>query len=269
MIEASQLPKKLCEGLSAHQLEELTGESHDVALELLRAQGLDLIANEDRYRPFSCEQPISAAVFCIVDIETNGSKPDKHQIIEIGAVKVQNLHIIDRFESLVCCERISKHITEITGISEADTCDAPSMHEVLSSFKAFLGNAIFVGHDVKFDFHFTSKMMERVGMPPLLNRTLCTIDLAERTISSYRYGLAFLNEQLELYKEATHHRALSDAMTTAKLFKRTLRHLPETIQTVEALITYSKQAKRLKRPKFPPGTEKAATQKSDKETKEK
>ena len=255
MIEASQLPQKLCEGITAHQLESLTGEVPELAVELLRSQGLELVSGDGiRFWPVTCTQPLSSATFCIVDIETNGSKPDKHQIIEIGAVKVQNLHIIERFESLVRCDHISGHIVKITGISETDTHDAPPMRDVLENFKAFLGNAIFVGHDVKFDFQFTSKMMERIGMPPLLNRTLCTIDLAERTISSYRYGLAFLNEQLELYKEATHHRAFSDAMTTAKLFKRTLKHIPTELQTVEELITFSKQAKRLKRPKFPPET---------------
>ena len=253
MIEAPQLPQKLCEGVTRDQLERLTGEEAGLAVEILRAQGLELQDNgSGRFRPVTCDMPVSTATFCIVDIETNGSKPDKHQIIEIGAVKVQNLHIIDRFESLVRCDHISGHITEITGIAESDTDDAPTMREVLEAFKRFLGNDIFVGHDVKFDFQFTSKMMERVGMAPLLNRTLCTIDLAERTISSYRYGLAFLNEQLELYKEATHHRALSDAMTTAKLFKRTLKYIPTDIQTVEELITFSKQGKRLKRPKFPP-----------------
>lgn len=252
MIDAAQLTGKPCEGWTAHQLEKLTGEEVELALELLRGQGLDLVAFHNRFRPLTCGQPLSTATFCIVDIETNGSRPDKHQIIEIGAVRVQNLHITERFESLVRCDKISEHITEITGISQDDTAEAPSLHDVLQDFKAFLGTDIFVGHDVKFDFQFTSRMMERVGMPPLLNRTLCTIDLAERTISAYRYGLAFLNEQLDLYREATHHRALSDAVTTAKLFKRTLVHLPTEIQHVEELIEFSKRAKRLKRPKLPP-----------------
>ena len=209
---------------------------------------------QGRYYPATCTQRISETVFCVVDIETNGSKPDKHQIIEIGAVKVQNMQIIDRFESLVKCGDISEHITQITGIDTNDTGDAPDMRSVLETFRGFLGDAVFVGHDVKFDFRFTSKMMQRSGMAPMLNRTLCTIDLAERTISSYRYGLAFLNEQLELYADATHHRALSDAITTAKLFKKTLKYIPEQIQTCEELIAFSKTAKRLKRPKFPPQT---------------
>lgn len=252
MIEVSNLPSNPCEGWTAHQLEKLTGETSELALEMLRGQGLELLPFYNRFRPVTCSQPLSGATFCIVDIETNGSRPDKHQIIEIGAVKVQNLHITERFESLVRCEKISKHISEITGITESDTAHAPNLHDVLVNFRNFLGTDIFIGHDVKFDFQFTSKMMERVGMPPLLNRTLCTIDLAERTISSYRYGLAFLNEQLDLYKDATHHRALSDAITTAKLFKHTLKYLPGEIQTAEELIGFSKKAKRVKRPKLPP-----------------
>jgi len=240
------------EGVTPYQLEQEFNEPLDLTLELLHAQGLILTESEGRYRYETTGTDADDALFCIVDIETNGSKPGKHQIIEIGAVKVQNHTIIDQYESLVQCDEISPHISEITGISVADTREAPSMKEVLQQFRAFLGTAIFVAHDVKFDYSFISAMFERIGEAPLMNRRLCTIDLAERTISSYRYGLAYLNEQLELYKDATHHRALSDAITTAKLFKRTLRFVPENIRTAEALIQFSKEAKRLKRPKFDP-----------------
>lgn len=240
------------EGVTPFQLEQELHESLDLSLELFYAQGLELVESGGRYRYATTGIPVDDAVFCIVDIETNGSKPTKHQIIEVGAVKVQNSTIIGEFESLVQCDEISPHITEITGISVDDTKDAPPLKAVLRKLREFLGTAVFVAHDVKFDYSFISAMFERYGELPLLNRPLCTIDLAERTISSYRYGLAYLNEQLELYKDATHHRALSDAITTAKLFKRTLRHLPNTITTAEELIQFSKQAKRLKRPKFDP-----------------
>ncbi|MDX1296007.1 MAG: 3'-5' exonuclease, partial [Sulfurimonadaceae bacterium] len=240
------------EGVTAYQLEQEFKEDVGLTLELLHAQGLILKERDGRYRYETTDIDIDDAVFCIVDIETNGSKTDKHQIIEIGAVKVQNYTIIDQFESLVQCDSISKHITEITGISVDDTKDAPTLKDVMNEFRLFLGASVFVGHDVKFDYSFTSAMLERVGQPSLMNRKLCTIDLAERTISSYRYGLKYLNEQLELYNEATHHRALSDAITTAKLFKRTLKHVPDEIRSTEQLIQFSKQAKRLKRSKFDP-----------------
>jgi len=211
-------------GLSYDVLKkELGGEDVEFGLELLRSQG-----------------------------ETNGSKLEKHQIIEIAALKVQNKQIVDRFESLIHCKEISPHITDITGISTQDTKEAPKLTQVLQEFRLFLGDAIFVAHDVRFDYRFISGSLERAGLMPLTNRALCSIDLAERTISSYRYGLKYLNDYLHLYPEATHHRAMSDVITTYRLFVKSLENLPKEVKTVEDLITFSKNGKRLKRPKFDP-----------------
>ncbi len=224
----------------------------ETAVEMLRAQGLNLIVHNGLYRLHTSLLNVSETLFCIVDVETNGSKPSRDQVIEIGAVKLRGGRIIDTYESLVYCTEISDQISEITGITVEQTLSAPSLSKVMREFRLFLADAVFVGHDAKFDYNFTSAMMERVGLSRLLNRTLCTIDLAERTIESERYGLAYLNEQLELYKEATHHRALSDAMTTTKLLKRTLAVIPPSITNTEELIAFSKEGKRLKRPKNTP-----------------
>lgn len=250
-------------GLSLDELEREFDEPFDLSMELLHAQGLNLIVKEGKYWFETAFTPLNETTFCIVDIETNGSKPQKHQIIEIGAVKVRNHKIIDRFESFVQCNTISIHISNITGITVDDTLKSPPQKEVLKEFHAFLGTSVFVAHDVKFDYTFISAMMERTGLLGLMNRSLCTINLTERTISSYRYGLAYLNEQFELYKEATHHRALSDAITATKLFKLTLQYIPQSITTAEDLINFSKEAKRLKRPKFDP----LHTRKKEKEEK--
>lgn len=244
---AKLLSKK---GIPQTQFEQHYSPLHQV---LFLAQGVEITLDSDaHYRYSTAHTTLDHATFCIVDIETNGSKSDKHQIIEIGAVKVHNRHVIDQFSSLVRCNEISEHITEITGIDAAMTADAPTLCEVMKAFRLFLGSSVFVAHDVKFDYAFISAMMTRCGFEELLNRKLCTIDMAERTISAYRYGLSYLNEQLALYQEATHHRAFSDAITTAKLFKHTLDYLPQEIRTVEELITFSKEAKRLKRPLIDP-----------------
>ena len=216
------------------------------------AQGLEIIVKDNRYYFKTNTQEIREGNFCIVDIETNGSKPEKHQIIEIGAVKVKNGKIVDQYESLVQCDEISKHITKLTGISVEDTKDAPPLQRVLNEFKTFLGTDVFVAHAVKFDYNFISAMYQKLNMQPMLNRSLCSIDLAERTFSSFRYGLTYLNNSLELHHTATHHRALSDAVTTAKLFLMSLELVDEKIETVEDLILFSKQGKRFKRPKFDP-----------------
>jgi len=233
------------QGIASEEFEALIGS--DLALEMLRAQGMNIVLDGNVYKFQSTLSPVENTLFCIVDVETNGSKTAHHQIIEIGAVKFQNGKIIDTFESLVYCDTISKQIAEITGISVEQTLDAPPLSKVMSDFRLYLGDAVFVGHDAKFDFKFVSAMMERVGLGILLNRQLCTIDLAERTFESERYGLAYLNDMYDLHIEATHHRALSDAITTTKLLEQVLPMVPGNIHTTEELIAFSKEAARMKR----------------------
>jgi len=239
-------------GLSLKALKDQLEHELELSLELWRAQGLNVIKHQGYYYFDTKFIPIEEAEFCIVDIETNGSKIDKHQIIEIAAVKVKNRQIVDRFDSLVHVKEINPHITEITGIKAEDTKDAPQLKEVLKEFRLFLGNAIFVAHDVKFDYTFISKSLEKIGLEPLLNRSLCSLALAERTIVSYRYALSYLNDALSLNPNAQHHRAMSDVLTTYGLFLLSLDNLSDEIKTVEDLIKFSKEAPRLKRPKFDP-----------------
>ena len=115
-----------------------------------------------------------------------------------------------------------------------------------------MGDAIFVAHDVKFDYRFISQSLEKAGLGTLLNRPLCSLSLAERTVHSYRYALSYLNDSLNLNPDATHHRAMSDVLTTFGLFKLSLNSLDKDVKSVENLIKFSKDGKRLKRPKFDP-----------------
>ncbi len=239
LSKANGVPKK--------EFEEKIGD--DLALEMLKAQGMNLILHSYAYKFRTALTPIDETLFCIVDVETNGSKTDHHQIIEIGAVKFHKGKIIDTFESLVYCDTISDPIAEITGIRVEQTLLAPPLSKVMSDFRLYLGDAVFVGHDAKFDYKFVSAMMERVGLGKLLNRQLCTIDLSERTFESQRYGLKYLNETYDLHDDATYHRALSDALITTKLFAQVLPMIPKTIHTTEDLIAFSKEAPRLKRVK--------------------
>ena len=251
-------------GLPLERLKEQIDDSLDYSLELWRAQGLDIVKNKGYYYFSTKFLPLEKAEFCIVDIETNGSKIDKHQIIEIAGVKVKYGKITQRFESLVHCTQINKHITEITGITTEDTKDAPSLKDVLYDFKLFLGDAIFVAHDVKFDYRFISLSFEKIGLEPLLNRCLCSLSLAERSLTSYRYGLSYLEKTFNLHPEATHHRAMSDVLTTYELFKLSLESMEENVNNVEDLIKFSKTAPRKKRPKFDPFLEEVDSEEENK-----
>ena len=251
-LDTKSISRLSTKGLSLPTLKAQIGADIDFHLELWRAQGLDIIKHHGSFYFSTKYLSIKDAEFCIVDIETNGSKIEKHQIIEIGAIKIKNGEIIDTYESLVKCSEINRHITEITGIKVEDTQNAPALKEVMYEFKDFLGDAIFVAHDVKFDYNFISGSLVKIGLEPILNRTLCSLALAERTLTSYRYALSYLNETFNLNPDAMHHRAMSDVLTTFGLFKLSLENCNENINNVEDLIRFSKDAKRLKRPKFDP-----------------
>lgn len=239
-------------GLSLEVMRQQIKDGLDFNLELWRAQGLNIVKKQGYFFFETKFTPVDEAEFCIVDIETNGSKLDKHQIIELSALKIRNNKIIDKFDTLVRCDTINEHISAITGIFAEDTKDAPKLKEVLTMFKLFLGDAIFVAHDVNFDYKFISGSLQKIGLEPLLNRSLCSLAFAERTIVSYRYALFYLNDLYNLNPDATHHRAMSDVITTYGLFKLSLQKCEASINNVEDLIRFTKEAPRLKRPKFDP-----------------
>ena len=251
-LDAKSISRLGSNGLSLPAIRSQLNEGLDLSLELWRAQGLNILKKQGYFFFDTKFIKIEDAEFCIVDIETNGSHLDRHQIIELSAIKVRDGKIIDKFDTLVKCDVINKHITAITGISVEDTQDAPQLKDVLYKFKLFLGDAIFIAHDVKFDYNFISGSFEMYGLEPLLNRSLCSLALAERTVISFRYALFYLNELYSLNPNAQHHRAMSDVLTTFGLFKLSLENCNEHLNNVEDLIKFSKNAPRLKRPKFDP-----------------
>ncbi|MFT5660004.1 MAG: DNA polymerase-3 subunit epsilon [Sulfurimonas sp.] len=251
-LDEKSISRLSTRGLPLEKLKEQINDSLDYSLELWRAQGLDIVKSKGYYYFGTKFLPLEKAEFCIVDIETNGSKIDKHQIIEIAGVKIKYGKITEEFESLVHCTEINSYISDITGITVEDTKDAPSLKSVLYEFKQFLGDAIFIAHDVKFDYRFISLSLEKIGLEPLLNRNLCSLALAERSLTSYRYGLSYLNDTFNLNPNPTHHRAMSDVITTYGLFKLSLESMNENVNNVEDLIKFSKTAPRKKRPKFDP-----------------
>lgn len=216
-------------------------------ISLLNAAGLPIIGKQKNYLLATAVTAVKDEVFCVVDIETNGSNPDRDQIIEIGAVKICNGEIIGQYESLVHAKRVPEYVSNVTGLKAEDLVNAPSLKSVLMEFKLFLAESVFVAHPLKFDYAFISSMLERFNIPPLMNRGVCTIELAQRTFKAERYGLSHLNEAYELYTDAKHHRALSDAITTAKLLDKCINLLPQEVETTEQLIHFMQTARRLKK----------------------
>ena len=216
-------------------------ENSELEFELLLSNGLPLEFDGDFVFNKKKNTLIEDQTFCIVDIETNGGSVKKgFQIIELGAVKYKNGQIVDKFQSLVYAKEIPPYVQEVTKITPKMLEDAPRLENVLKDFKLFLEDDVFIAHDIKFDYTFISESLEKYNLGKLLNRKICSIDLARRTIESERYGLSFLKELLNIEIE-NHHRAYYDALTTAIIFEKSLQNLDSNkIKTVEELITFSK-----------------------------
>jgi len=207
--------------------------------QMLLAQGFPLLERQGRIYLKSAITPYQDQEFVVVDIETNGSKPKESQIIEIGAVKFTSKGVIDRFESLVHATAIPEYVVKLTGLTPKLLHHAPSQKEVLWRFRAFLGDAIFIAHNARFDYNFLSAKLEELGYGPLANRYLCSIDLARRTIESERYGLEFLKERLGL-QETPSHRAFADAWSTYQVVRLAFDKVPDQVRTTEDLIDFSR-----------------------------
>jgi DNA polymerase-3 subunit epsilon len=223
------------------RIKELNGYDFDSLYESvanMKVLGLPLIELSNKKLALETTfTPIEKQKFCIVDIESNGSKPTNSQIIEIGAIMYEDGKIVDKFESYVKANEIPDNIVRLTGITLNDVKDAPSLKSVLEKFRLFLGDAVFMAHNVNFDYKFISHSMEEAGFGLLLNRKMCTIDLAKKTIEAERYGLGFLIKLFDI--EVDHHRAYSDAYAAMIVFQKSLENLPDFVITTEDLIKFS------------------------------
>jgi len=222
-------------------------EDSETIFILLQASGYPIAQDDsDQYRLETCFTSHANQRYCVIDIETNGSKPGTSQVIEIGALMIQNGEIIDRFETFVECAFLPEYITKITGIEPTDLIGAPTRREALIALRHFMSDAVFVAHNASFDYSFLNASFERFGLGNIGNPTLCTIELAKRTFESERYGLAYLIDFLEI-ETATHHRAFSDAVCAAKVMEKSLETLPEYVGTTDDLLRFAVSSKKDRR----------------------
>ena len=158
--------------------------------------------------------PLSQVTFCVIDLETTGGSADSCGITEIGAVKLRGGECLGTFQTLVnpgCA--IPPQITVLTGITHSMVMPAPRIEAVLPSLLEFIGDAVIVGHNVRFDLSFVQAALERDQRPKLTNRSVDTVALARRLVRNEvpNCKLGTLAEFLRLNHQPA-HRALDDAL---------------------------------------------------------
>jgi DNA polymerase-3 subunit epsilon len=163
--------------------------------------------------------PLHEVTFCVLDLETTGGTAADGGITEIGAVRVRGGEVLGTFRTFVNPGHlIPRQITMLTGISQAMVHDAPPPDAVMPTFLEFLGDAVIVGHNVRYDLGYLNAAMERSGRPVLPNRVVDTLRLARRLLREEvpNCRLGTLADRLRLPHRPS-HRALDDALATADL----------------------------------------------------
>lgn len=159
--------------------------------------------------------------YTVVDTETTGLSPQEDRLIEIAAIRVRGGKEVARFETLVkpgC--KLSKRITEITGITDEELKDAPTQQEALQRFVNFLMDDIIVAHNANFDVNFIYDSLERYELPPLKNNYVDTLRLAKYVLPDMNnYKLASLAKYYKIPQPVA-HRALADCETTMHLLQK-------------------------------------------------
>lgn len=166
------------------------------------------------------DRAFASADFVVVDLETTGLSAEDASILEIGAIRISRLAIVERFETLVRPPgRLPRAIVALTGICDAMVAEAPTHALALRAFSRWLGRtpaAPFVAHNAAFDHRFTSRALDLCGLPPYQGPVLCTCKLARRLVPELgRYNLDTVCAHFGISNRAR-HRALGDAEATAR-----------------------------------------------------
>ena len=158
-------------------------------------------------------------IYAIIDIETTGGKAARDKITEIAIVLHDGQEVIDRYETLINPERsIPANITRITNITDAMVAEAPKFYEVAKEIVERTKGAIFVAHNVRFDYSFIREEFKRLGFV-FSRRQLCTVRLTRRVFPGLKsYGLSNLIRHFNLTINGR-HRAMGDAVATTELFE--------------------------------------------------
>ncbi|HEV7864492.1 MAG TPA: exonuclease domain-containing protein [Acidimicrobiia bacterium] len=173
-----------------------------------------------RPRPLDAlEAPLSEVTFVVIDLETTGTVPGESRIIEVAAAKYCGGECLGTFQTVVnpgC--GLPPFIVALTGITEALVVPAPTIDEVLPSLLEFIGGAVLVGHNLRFDTSFLDADLLARGRPRLANRRVDTLTLARRLIRDEvpDCRLATLAARFRTVTRPT-HRALDDVLATAEV----------------------------------------------------
>jgi len=193
------------------------------------------VTEYDQRDIFTKDEPLPACLtgrtFVVFDFETTGTEANTDRVTEIGAVKIENGVITEKFGALINPQmKIPEKVTEITGIDDAMVADKPPFSAFAGDIYKFFEGATLVAHNIEFDYKFLKRLSEESGYY-YYNGGIDTVQFAKDTVkglSNYKlntvcehFGIKFL-----------HHRAWADAYATAQMFIELVKiagKIPESV----------------------------------------
>lgn len=181
--------------------------------------------------------------YVVFDLETTGLYPNSgDSIIEIGAVKIKNGEIIDRYDELINPGKLlSEEIVKITGINDDMLKDKRNEEICVCEFMKWVGDLPMVAHNAKFDMSFLDNAYTKYNLGEINNIVIDTLGLSRYLESSERYhNLATLVKRYDIpWDEDKHHRGDYDSEGTALIFNKMLNKLKiNNINTMQDLCKY-------------------------------
>ena len=182
--------------------------------------------------------------YVVFDLETTGFSSIKDKIIEIGAVKVENGVITDKFSTFVNPKvPIPFKITNLTGITDDMVMEAPDIETILPQFLEFVGDAVLVAHNASFDVSFIEQNCRYQDITPNFT-SVDTVAMARILLPTLsKFKLNVVANALHISLE-NHHRAVDDAGATAEIFVKFVEMLrARNIKTLTKLNQFGAQNK--------------------------
>lgn len=158
--------------------------------------------------------------YTAVDLETTGLSPENDKILEIGAVKVVDGKVMDRYSVFVDAgRRIPPKIQELTGITEDMIVGGRKPEEAVAEFIEFNEGRPILGHNIPFDYGFLKQCAVNAGMK-FETEGIDTLKIARKLLPDLRFrSLDYLCSYYRIDREHC-HRAYDDALAAKELFER-------------------------------------------------
>ena len=183
-------------------------------------------------------RPLDDFSYVFFDFETTGLDFERDRVIEVGALKIVNGEVVDRFEALTGTDIvITDLIQSLTGITSEMLANKPKFEEIFAEFIQFCRGSVMVAHNAEFDISMLSAAAKRIGVQ-LRWPVFCTLKMSRKILPNLgRHNLDTLAQHFNLKFEAR-HRSIGDIQVTKSVFDRLLELDPLEPETLNDMKDY-------------------------------